>query len=260
MNSTQASRRVLVVVPTYNERENLEALLEGLWSHCSEAHVLVVDDGSPDGTGDLADAIAIHEPRLQVLHRAAKAGLGTAYVEGFRIALDQKYELVVEMDADLSHRPEDLPRLLEASLGADLVIGSRNISGGRVVGWSAVRRAISRGGSLYARMILGLPVHDCTSGFKCFRRAALLTLDLARLRANGYGFQVEVNHLCHQAGLRIVEVPIVFPDRTRGHSKMSSRIVLEAMLVVLGLRLRARRDLTAAESRAVSEPVVSANG
>lgn len=250
----------MVVVPTYNERENLEALLEGLWSHCPEAHVLLVDDGSPDGTGNLADVIARSEPRLQVLHRAAKSGLGTAYVEGFRIALAQEYELVVEMDADLSHRPEDLPRLLEGALHADLVIGSRNIRGGSVVGWSALRRAISRGGSLYTRLILGLPVHDCTSGFKCFRRDALLTLDLAQLRSNGYGFQVEVNHLCHRAGLRIVEVPITFPDRTRGHSKMSSRIVLEAMLVVLGLRLRSRQPMATAEPFAVSEPVVSANG
>ncbi|HEX7265078.1 MAG TPA: polyprenol monophosphomannose synthase [Candidatus Dormibacteraeota bacterium] len=249
-----SGRRVLVVVPTYNERENLGVLLEALWSQCPDANVLVVDDASPDGTGDLADAIAATEPRLQVLHRAAKTGLGTAYVEGFRIALAQGFELVVEMDADLSHRPEDLPHLIEAAATADLVIGSRNIPGGAVVGWSAIRRMISRGGSLYTRLILSLPVHDCTSGFKCFRREALMALDLSTVRANGYGFQVEVNYLCHLAGLRIVEVPIIFPDRMRGHSKMSSKIVLEAMFVVLGLRLGRRRNA------AVAEPVATADG
>jgi dolichol-phosphate mannosyltransferase len=189
-----------------------------------------------------------------VLHRAAKTGLGTAYVDGFRIALAQGFELVVEMDADLSHRPEDLVHLLEAAAAADLVIGSRNIPGGGVVGWSAIRRMISRGGSLYTRLILSLPVHDCTSGFKCFRREALMALDLSKLRSNGYGFQVEVNHLCHLAGLRIVEVPITFPDRMRGHSKMSSKIVLEAMIVVLGLRFGRRRNA------AVAKPVATANG
>jgi dolichol-phosphate mannosyltransferase len=249
-----SEKRVLVVVPTYNERENLGVLLEALWLHCPDANVLVVDDASPDGTGDLADAIAVTEPRLQVLHRAAKTGLGTAYVDGFKIALAQGFELVVEMDADLSHRPEDLPHLLEAASTADLVIGSRNIPGGAVVGWSAIRRMISRGGSLYTRLILSLPVHDCTSGFKCFRREALIALDLSAVRANGYGFQVEVNYLCHLAGLRIVEVPIIFPDRMRGHSKMSSKIVLEAMFVVLGLRLGRRRNA------AVAEPVATADG
>lgn len=249
-----SGRRVLVVVPTYNERENLGVLLEALWLHCPDANVLVVDDASPDGTGDLADEIAATEPRLQVLHRAAKTGLGTAYVEGFKIALAQGFDLVVEMDADLSHRPEDLPHLLEAAATADLVIGSRNIPGGAVVGWSAIRRMISRGGSLYTRLILSLPVHDCTSGFKCFRREALMALDLSTVRANGYGFQVEVNYLCHLAGLRIVEVPIIFPDRMRGHSKMSSKIVLEAMFVVLGLRLGRRRNA------AVAEPVATADG
>jgi dolichol-phosphate mannosyltransferase len=249
-----SDKRVLVVVPTYNERDNLGVLLEALWGHCPGANVLVVDDASPDGTGDLADALAVTEPRLQVLHRAAKTGLGTAYVDGFKIALAQGFDLVVEMDADLSHRPEDLPHLLEAATAADLVIGSRNIPGGAVVGWSAIRRMISRGGSLYTRLILSLPVHDCTSGFKCFRREALLALDLSKVRANGYGFQVEVNYLCHLAGLRIVEVPIIFPDRLRGHSKMSSKIVLEAMFVVLGLRLGRRRNA------AVVEPVATANG
>ena len=254
MEERPSDKRVLVVVPTYNERENLGVLLQALWLHCPDANVLVVDDASPDGTGDLADAIAVAEPRLQVLHRAAKTGLGTAYVDGFKIAIAQGFELVVEMDADLSHRPEDLPRLLEAASAADLVIGSRNIPGGAVVGWSAIRRMISRGGSLYTRLILSLPVHDCTSGFKCFRREALMALDLGTVRANGYGFQVEVNYLCHLAGLRIVEVPIIFPDRMRGHSKMSSKIVLEAMVVVLGLRLGRRRNA------AVAEPVASADG
>jgi dolichol-phosphate mannosyltransferase len=229
--------RTLVVIPTYNERENLPLLTEMLLALDDQIDVLVVDDGSPDGTGQIADRLADETDRVQVIHRAGKQGLGTAYVAGFRHALAQGYERVVEMDADFSHRPEDLPKLLAAAENAQVVVGSRNIPGGRTVSWSPLRKLISRGGSLYARLVLGLPVHDCTSGFKCFRRSALQALDLDALRSNGYAFQVEVNYACTKAGLKFAEVPIVFPDRERGTSKMSSHIVVEAAWLVLKLRL-----------------------
>jgi len=233
--------RSLVIIPTYNERENLPALARAVLSLTPDLDVLVVDDNSPDGTGELADALARETGRVHVIHRAGKLGLGTAYVAGFRHALARGYDRVVEMDADFSHRPADLPRLLDAASFADVVVGSRNIPGGRVIGWSPLRQVISKGGSLYARLLLGLPIRDCTSGFKCFSRRALEQLDLDALRSNGYAFQVEVNHACTRAGLRFAEVPIVFPDRERGASKMSARIVGEAALLVLGLRLGVRQ-------------------
>jgi len=229
--------RTLVIIPTYNERDNLGPLVAAVLAVDPALQILVVDDGSPDGTGDLAEALALETGRVCVLHRAGKQGLGSAYVAGFRYALARDYECVVEMDADFSHRPQDLPRLLRAAETADVVVGSRNVPGGQAEGWSMLRHAISKGGSLYARTLLGLPVRDCTSGFKCFRRAALAALDLSRLRANGYAFQVEVNYACARAGLRFAEVPIVFPNRARGSSKMSGHIVLEAALLVLRLRL-----------------------
>jgi dolichol-phosphate mannosyltransferase len=179
-----------------------------------------------------------------VMHRAGKRGLGAAYLDGFRWALANDFQFVVEMDADFSHRPEDLPSLLRAATDHDLVIGSRNIAGGAVVGWSRTRQWISRGGSMYARLLLRLPILDCTSGFKCFRRVALESIDLEAVRSNGYGFQVEVNHACNRAGLSLAEVPIVFPERARGKSKMSVGIVVEAALVVLKLRAN-RRGLVA---------------
>jgi dolichol-phosphate mannosyltransferase len=231
--------RALVIVPTYNERENLKALVQEVLAINERIHMLVVDDNSPDGTGAIAGAIAASEPRVNVLHRAGKLGLGTAYIEGFRYALERDYECVVEMDADFSHRPEDLHKLLAAIEEADVVLGSRNIPGGKVENWSILRRCISRGGSLYARMMLGIQVHDCTGGFKCFRREVLQNIDLDAVTSNGYGFQVEMNFLCHRAGFRIVEVPIVFPDRRVGHSKMSKRIVIEAAQLVWDLRRRA---------------------
>ena len=232
--------RTLVVVPTYNERENLTRLVPQVLAVDATLDVLVVDDGSPDGTGELADALARADRRVRVLHRQGKQGLGTAYVAGFADALARGYERVVEMDADFSHRPVDLPRLLQATATADaaqVAIGSRLVPGGRVIGWSAIRHAISKGGSLVARVLLGLAVRDCTSGFKCFRREALELLDLAHLRSNGFAFQVEVNEACARAGLRVVEVPITFPDRVCGASKMSWPIVTEALWVILALRL-----------------------
>jgi dolichol-phosphate mannosyltransferase len=229
--------RSLVILPTYNERENLSSLIPAVLGVDPEIDVLVVDDNSPDGTGVLADAMAEREPRINVLHRPGKQGLGRAYVTGFAYALKFGYERVVEMDADFSHRPEDLPKLLAAAENADVVVGSRNVPGGTTIGWSRTRTLVSRGGSAYARFLLGLPIRDCTSGFKCFRRKALLSLNLDRLLSNGYAFQVEVNHACHKAALSFAEVPITFPDRQRGHSKMTPNIAFEAALLVLRLRL-----------------------
>jgi len=240
--------RSLVIIPTYNERENLPALVPAVLAVDPQLELLVVDDNSPDGTGRLADALARETGRVHVLHRLEKQGIGTAYVAGFRYALAGGYERIVEMDADFSHRPADLPRLLEAARFADVVIGSRNVPGGRVIGWSPLRHVISKGGSLYARLLLGLPIRDCTGGFKCFRRDALRQLDLGALRSNGYAFQVEVNHACARVGLRFAEVPIVFPDRERGTSKMSGRIVAEAALLVLRLRLGQHRAALAPAS------------
>jgi len=230
--------RSIVIIPTYNERDNLPPLVEAVLAVVPDADILVVDDNSPDGTGRLADALAASTGRVRVLHRAGKQGLGSAYIAGFKDALAHGYARIVEMDADFSHRPEDLPALLRAAAQADVVVGSRNVPGGRAEHWSPLRHLISKGGSLYARTLLGLPIKDCTGGFKCFRREALQAIDLDGVVSNGYGFQVEMNYLCHRAGLRLVEVPIIFPDRTAGHSKMSSRIMLEAATVVWRLRRR----------------------
>jgi dolichol-phosphate mannosyltransferase len=230
----------LVVVPTYNERENIRPLVKAVLAVEPALHMLVVDDNSPDGTGQLADELAAETDRVHVLHRASKQGLGTAYIAGFQHALAHDYTHVVEMDADFSHRPGDVARLLQATEHADVVIGSRWIPDGRVEGWSIVRRIISVGGSRYAQTLLSLPIADCTSGFKCFRREALRALDLERVASNGYGFQVEINHLCHRAGLRMVEIPIVFPNRMAGRSKMSWQIVVEAAAVVWRLRRQSR--------------------
>ena len=229
--------RSLVIVPTYNEIDNLPLLAPAILAVDADLDLLVVDDNSPDGTGEMADRMASREDRIKVLHRTGKLGLGTAYVAGFEYALTHGYDRVVEMDADFSHRPEDLPSLLAAAANADVVIGSRNVPGGKTLGWSRVRTFISRGGSLYARLLLRLPIRDCTGGFKCLRRSALMRLDLEHLLSNGYAFQVEVNYACHQAGLTFAEVPITFPDRTAGRSKMSPAIALEAALLVLRLRV-----------------------
>jgi dolichol-phosphate mannosyltransferase len=198
----------------------------------------VVDDASPDRTGVIAEHLAEKTGRVHVIHRAGKLGLGSAYTAGFEYALDHDYDHVVQMDADFSHRPEDLPRLLQAADSADLVIGSRNVPGGRAENWSLLRQFVSKGGSFYARNLLSLPIRDCTSGFKCWRRETLEAIDFAGVDSNGYGFQVEMNHLCHRAGFRITEVPIVFPDRTAGCSKMSKDIFLEAAVLVWRLRSR----------------------
>jgi dolichol-phosphate mannosyltransferase len=230
--------RPLTIIPTYNERENLPRLVPALLSKEPALEVLVVDDASPDGTGDIAESLARETGRVRVLHRKGKLGLGTAYVAGFEYALHHGYDPVVQMDADFSHRPEDMPRLLRAAQFADVVIGSRNIRGGQVENWSLLRRYVSKGGSLCTRSLLGLPIRDCTSGFKCFRREVLKTIDFESIESHGYAFQVEMNYLCHRIGFCIVEVPIVFPDRTAGRSKMSMPIVLEAAGLVWKLRSR----------------------
>jgi dolichol-phosphate mannosyltransferase len=231
--------RSLVVVPTYNERENLEPIVGAILSQAADLDVLVIDDNSPDGTGRIADRLSVQQPpRVFVLHREGKRGLGTAYIAGFQWAIQRGYDYVFEMDADFSHDPADLLRLRHAVQrgGADVAIGSRWVPGGGTRNWSFVRTFISRGGSLYARLILGVPVEDLTSGFKCFNRRVLEALDLDAIRSNGYAFQVEVNYRCHRLGFVLAEVPIVFVDRRVGHSKMGTHIVLEAMLVVLNLR------------------------
>jgi dolichol-phosphate mannosyltransferase len=228
----------LVVVPTYNEALNIERLLIEILGQGPQFDVLVVDDGSPDGTGDLVAAIADLTPRVQLIRRAGKLGLGSAYVAGFREGLRQGYRYLCEMDADFSHQPRYLPVLLAvAERAADVALGSRNVPGGRVENWSWKRKLISKGGSLYARTILGMSVRDCTGGFKCFRASVLRQIELDSIGSNGYAFQVEMNYRCHQAGFGLHEIPIVFPDRVAGQSKMSQQIVWEAAAMVLKLRL-----------------------
>lgn len=233
-------KRALVIVPTYDERENLEPLVAGIFEHTASlpcgVEILVVDDQSPDGTGELADALSEADPRVHVLHRTRKEGLGRAYLAGFAWALGRTYDLVLEMDADFSHHPRHLPALLRASADADVVLGSRYVRGGGVVNWGLGRKVISRGGSLYARTILGLRQRDLTGGFKVFRRAALEGLDLASVRSEGYAFQIELTLRAVRRGLRVVEVPIVFEDRRVGQSKMSRRIFAEAVVLVWKLR------------------------
>ena len=250
--------RSLVIMPTYNERENLPRLVPAVLDKNDSLDVLVVDDGSPDGTGEVAESLARKTGRVRVMHRSGKQGLGTAYVAGFRYALEKGYDRVVQMDADFSHRPEDLPRLLEATEFADVVVGSRNVPGGRVEDWSLLRRFVSKGGSLYSRILLGLPVKDCTSGFKCFRRRVLEAVDFAGVASNGYGFQVEMNYLCHRTKFAIAEVPIVFPDRTNGESKMSWQIFSEAAGLVWKLRGQRATSAPAVTQGAANPSLTSA--
>lgn len=234
------SDRVLIITPTYNERDNLRAFIEAVFAVVSEADVLIVDDASPDGTGDLGDALAKEDARVHVLHRPAKLGLGTAYVEGFRYALAHGYDVAFEMDADLSHDPRYVPEMRRAlESGADVVLGSRNMPGGGVEGWGVGRHALSKGGSLYARSILGVGIRDLTTGYKAYTRRALEAIDADQVRSNGYAFQIETTFRALRKGLRVVEVPIVFVDRRAGRSKMSRRIFAEAIVEVWRLKLDA---------------------
>ncbi|MEX2193707.1 MAG: polyprenol monophosphomannose synthase [Thermoleophilaceae bacterium] len=231
--------RAWVVVPTYNEAENLDPFVRALLAAAPEVRVLVVDDNSPDGTGSIADGLAAELAAVDVLHRPGKEGLGRAYLAGFARALEGGAELVLEMDADFSHDPADVPRLLAAAERADLVLGSRYVAGGGVEDWGPLRRLLSRGGSLYARLVLGVHVRDLTGGFKCFRRELLEALDLGAVIADGYGFQIELTYRAIESGFRVEEVPIVFRDRRAGSSKMNFRIAAEAIWKVPALRLRA---------------------
>jgi dolichol-phosphate mannosyltransferase len=221
--------RVLVVVPTYNERDNLDRVLDRLADAVPSADVLVVDDASPDGTGTLADTRAARDPRVHVLHRPGKSGLGGAYVAGFRWGLDRDYDAIVEMDADGSHAPEQLPALLAATATADVVLGSRWVDGGSVVDWPRHRELLSRGGNAYARLALGLPVRDATGGFRVYRREVLAALDVSTIASEGYCFQVDLVWRAWRAGWRVAEVPIRFVERTAGVSKMNRAIVAEAL-------------------------------
>ena len=233
--------RVWIVMPTYNEAANIEAIARAVGAELERSvgrdyRLLVVDDNSPDGTGEIADKLAAELEWLEVLHRPGKQGLGHAYLAGFAHALSAGAELLIEMDADFSHDPRFLPDLIEAARDADLVLGSRYIAGGGVRNWGLMRRAVSRGGGWYARAVLGVPVHDLTGGFKCIRREVLEAIELDTIRAEGYGFQIEVTYRALRAGFKVVEIPIVFADRQAGASKMSTQIALEAMLLVPRLR------------------------
>ena len=230
--------RVLVVMPTYNERDNLEVIAGRLRAAVPTAHLLVVDDNSPDGTGKVADELADSDDQVHVLHRAAKNGLGAAYVAGFGWAREHEFDVVVEMDADGSHAPEQLPRLLAALEDADLVLGSRYVDGGAVVNWPKSRELLSRGGNLYTRMLLRLPLQDATGGYRAYRRTVLDGLPLDTISSQGYCFQVDLAWQTWQQGHRVVEVPITFVERERGESKMSRKIVVEALwrVTVWGLR------------------------
>jgi dolichol-phosphate mannosyltransferase len=233
--------RAVVCLPTYNERENLEALIGALGEVLDTARdrVLVVDDGSPDGTGEIADRLAAEHDWVSVLHRERKEGIGPAYLAGFRRALADGAELVLEMDCDFSHDPADVPRLIAAAADADLVLGSRYVEGGGTENWGLLRRFVSRGGCLYAQVLLGVRVRDLTGGFKCFRRSALEAIDLGALSAHGYAFQIEATYRVLRAGLRVREIPIRFTERRAGASKMTGAIVAEAIWKVPRLRLRA---------------------
>ncbi|MDD5555922.1 MAG: polyprenol monophosphomannose synthase [bacterium] len=224
-----AARKALIVIGTYNERENIRELVERVLGLALGFHILIIDDNSPDGTGRIADELADAHPEVGVIHRPSKMGLGTAYLAGFRHGIERGYDLLLTMDADFSHDPAVLPRLLEAAETHDLVIGSRYVRGGGVVNWPWHRKLVSRGGSIYARLVTGLPVADATGGFNCYRSEVLRAIGLDGIRSEGYAFHIEMKHKARRKGFRICEIPITFVDRTLGKSKMSKRIFLEAI-------------------------------
>ncbi len=229
--------KTLVIIPTYNERENIERIVPQVLEKHPDIHVLIVDDNSPDGTGKIADLMAKGNDRIFVIHRQNKRGLGTAYITGFKFALEKGYHLIFEMDCDFSHDPKYIPHFLEAIKDADLVLGSRYISGVNVINWPMSRLLLSYYANVYSRIITGLPVKDATGGFKCFRREVLQAIDLDKVRSNGYSFQIEMSFRAWKKGFRIKEIPIVFEDRKEGQSKMSKKIVREAVWMVWRLRL-----------------------
>jgi len=228
--------KTLIIIPTYNEVENLPPLLKEIFEHTPATDVLIVDDNSPDGTGKLADEIHNENPQVRVIHRSGKLGLGTAYIVGFKYAIEHDYDAAFEMDADFSHDPKYLPDFLETIEQADLVIGSRYVRGGSTPNWSLLRRFISGGGNIYARFMLGMPVRDATAGFRCYRTKVLCNIDLDTIQSQGYAFQIEMAYRVSQRGFRIVEIPISFLDRRVGQSKMSRKIFMEGFLWVLRTR------------------------
>jgi glycosyltransferase involved in cell wall biosynthesis len=247
--------RTLVIIPTYNETESIGALVEQVLAVHAQVDVLVVDDGSPDGTADIIKKAMADELRLHLLERSAKEGLGAAYRAGFRWGLARSYDALVELDADFSHPPERLPALLEALETADVSIGSRYVPGGRTVGWSPVRKAISKLGNAYVRLVIGLPVHDATAGYRAFRSDVLRALAVESSESNGYCFQIEMAHRAWQEGFRIVEVPITFTERVAGTSKMHRRIVVEALIRVTGWALTGgRRRVRAHHELSIAAP------
>ncbi len=230
---------ILAVIPTYNERESIQDITRAIFREYEALDILFVDDNSPDGTGQLADAIAAKDPRVHVLHRSGKQGLGRAYIAGFKWALEQSYQFIFEMDADFSHNPADIPRLLLSAQKADLVLGSRYIGGVRVINWPLNRLILSRGAGIYVQLITGMPFTDPTGGFKCYRRAVLEEINLNAVRSNGYSFQIEMTHKTWQMGFQIQEVPITFEERRSGLSKMNASIVREALWMVWKLWFQA---------------------
>lgn len=229
--------KAMIVIPTYNEKENITRLIPDVLNQDENAEILIVDDNSPDGTGSLVERISAENNRVHLLRRNGKMGLGSAYLTGFRYALQKPdIDCIFEMDADFSHQPAYIPRFLEAIESADVVLGSRYVRGGGVQNWALSRQILSRGGSVFSRMMLGLPVNDCTGGFRCYRREVLQSLDLGSISSEGFGFQVEMLHECNKRGYRIKEIPIVFPDRVQGTSKMSKKIVFEALYMVCRLK------------------------
>ena len=243
--SVEGLGRVVMVIPTYNEADNLEWIVGRLRAAQPGVDVMVVDDGSPDGTGEIADRLAAADPAVTVVHRTEKAGLGAAYLHGFRLALDAGYDVIGEMDADGSHQPEELQRLLDALGSADLVIGSRWVPGGSVVNWPLQRVLLSRGGNLYVRLLLGIPVRDATAGYRLFRRHTLEKIDLDGVRSAGYVFQTDLAHRTIAAGLTVAEVPIEFVERERGDSKMSGQVASESLRLITRWGLEQRRDRAA---------------
>lgn len=234
----KSTNHCLVITPTYQESMNIERLIAEVLAQSPDFDILVVDDNSPDGTADLVEHMAQFTDRIHLIRRPGKMGLGTAYLDGFKWGLARGFGYLIQMDADFSHQPVYAGEMLNiAEHSTDVVLGSRNVPGGRVENWSKMRELISKGGSAYARIVLGMPIMDCTGGFKCFRASALRQIDLGSIRSNGYAFQVEMNYRCVQAGLRMCELPITFPDRVAGQSKMAMSIITEAALLVIKMRL-----------------------
>lgn len=238
----------LVIIPTYNEAENVRSIAQAIFAAAPDTEILFVDDNSPDGTGRLVDAMRSSDPRVHHLHQENKQGLGRAYLAGFRWALARRYDFIFEMDADFSHNPAEIAKFLQAAATADLVLGSRYLNGIRIINWPLERLILSKGASLYVRLITGMPFTDPTGGYKCFRREVLEAIDLDRIQSNGYSFQIEMTYTAWKLGFRIVEVPIVFEDRRSGHSKMNPAIVREALGMVVRLKFRARPGRRPAET------------